>query len=77
MRALDFSRNVSTSKDQAEAVSEAIIQHADLGGTDMLTSLGILIQLSTVFGKSTFTFLRIYDPETEILCTAWSCAAIV
>ncbi|KAF1945233.1 cyanamide hydratase [Clathrospora elynae] len=48
-KALNFLRENGVSKDQAEAVSEAIIRHADLGETGALTSLGMLIQLSTVF----------------------------
>lgn len=50
-KALNFLRDNGAPKDQAEAVSEAIIRHADLGETGTLTSLGMLIQLSTVFGK--------------------------
>lgn len=49
-KAIGFLRDNGASKDQAEAVGEAIIRHADLGETGMLTSLGMLIQLSTVFG---------------------------
>jgi len=37
------------SKDQAESVGEAIIRHADIGETGNLTSLGQLIQFSTLF----------------------------
>jgi cyanamide hydratase len=51
-KALNFLLENGASKDQAEAVSEAIIRHADLGETGTLTSLGMLIQLSTVFGES-------------------------
>lgn len=50
-KALNFLRDNGASTDQAEAVSEAIIRHADLGETGTLTTLGMLIQLSTVFGK--------------------------
>ena len=50
-KALNFLLDNGASKDQAEAVSEAIIRHADLGETGTITSLGLLIQLSTVFGK--------------------------
>ncbi|KAH7088990.1 hypothetical protein FB567DRAFT_322159 [Paraphoma chrysanthemicola] len=48
-KALGFLRENGAPKDQAEAVSEAIIRHADLGETGTLSSLGMLIQLSTVF----------------------------
>jgi cyanamide hydratase family protein with HD domain len=51
-KALNFLRDNGAPADQTEAVSEAIIRHADLGETGTLTSLGMLIQLSTVFGKS-------------------------
>jgi cyanamide hydratase len=50
-QALSFLRESGASKDQAEAVTEAIIRHADLGETGMITSVGQLIQLSTVFGE--------------------------
>jgi cyanamide hydratase family protein with HD domain len=55
-KAMKFLLDIGVSKDQAEAVSEAIIRHADLGETGTLTTLGMLIQLSTVFGKSLASF---------------------
>ncbi|KAF2855608.1 cyanamide hydratase [Plenodomus tracheiphilus IPT5] len=55
-QAMNFLRENGATKDQAEAVGEAIIRHADLGETGTLTSLGMLIQLSTVFGKLVFLF---------------------
>jgi cyanamide hydratase family protein with HD domain len=55
-KAMKFLLDSGASKDQAEAVSEAIIRHADLGETGTLTTLGMLIQLSTVFGKSSASF---------------------
>jgi cyanamide hydratase len=54
-KALNFLRDNGASKDQAEAVSEAIIRHADLGETGTLSSLGMMIQLSTVFGRFLFS----------------------
>lgn len=51
LKAMNFLIENGAPKDQAEAVSEAIIRHADLGEIDTLTSLGMLVQLSTVFGK--------------------------
>jgi cyanamide hydratase len=57
-KALNFLRDNGASKDQAEAISEAIIRHADLGETGTLSSLGMIIQLSTVFGKFLFSFSR-------------------
>lgn len=50
-RALNFLQENGASKDQAESVTEAIIRHADLGETGMITSVGQLIQLATVFGE--------------------------
>lgn len=57
-KALNFLRDSGALKDQAEAVSEAIIRHADLGETGTLSSLGMMIQLSTVFGKFLLSFLQ-------------------
>ncbi|KAF2788732.1 cyanamide hydratase [Melanomma pulvis-pyrius CBS 109.77] len=48
-QALNFLQENGSSKDQAESVTEAIIRHADLGETGMITSVGQLIQLATVF----------------------------
>lgn len=62
-KALGFLRDNGAPADQAEAVSEAIIRHADLGETGTLTSLGMLIQLSTVFGK--LPFLLVSDSESS------------
>lgn len=55
-KALNFLSENGAPRDQAEAVSEAIIRHADLGQTGTLTTLGLLIQLSTVFGKSHISY---------------------
>lgn len=38
--------------EQAESVAEAVIRHQDLGESGKITSLGLLIQLATVFGES-------------------------
>jgi len=59
-KALSFLRDNGAPKDQAGAVSEAIIRHADLGDTGMLTSLGMLIQLSTVFGMLLYFLITHY-----------------
>ncbi|KAF2873329.1 hypothetical protein BDV95DRAFT_489661 [Massariosphaeria phaeospora] len=48
-KALDFLKGNGASDDQGEAVAEAIVRHADLGETGSITTLGQLIQLSTVF----------------------------
>ena len=39
-------------KAQAESVAEAIIRHQDLGDSGMITTMGLLIQLATIFGTS-------------------------
>lgn len=44
-------QQAGASKDQAESVGEAIVRHADIGETGNLTSVGQLIQLSTLFGE--------------------------
>lgn len=38
---------------QAESVAEAIIRHQDLGESGKISSLGLLIQLATIFGQFT------------------------
>lgn len=46
--ARDFVREKTGDKDYAEAVSEAIIRHQDLGSSGNITHLGFIIQVSTV-----------------------------
>lgn len=36
--------------EQAESVAEAIIRHQDIGDTGKITTIGLLIQLATIFG---------------------------
>lgn len=36
--------------EQAESIAEAIIRHQDLGETGKISSVGLLIQLATIFG---------------------------
>ena len=36
---------------QAESVAEAVIRHQDLGESGKISSVGLLIQLATVFGE--------------------------
>lgn len=67
--ALKFLTQNEAPKDQAEAIAEAIIRHADLGDTGTITSLGQLIQLSTVFGKSPLSLARILHCTRLALCT--------
>jgi hypothetical protein len=51
--------------DQADAVCEAIIRHAELGDIGMITSLGLLIQLTTAFGKWLLSFKLLIFPFSE------------
>ena len=37
--------------DQAESVTECIIRHQDIADTGKITTLGLLIQLATIFGE--------------------------
>ena len=41
--------------EQAESVAEAVIRHQDLGESGKISSLGLLIQLATIFGESVHT----------------------
>jgi cyanamide hydratase family protein with HD domain len=72
-KALNFLRDNGAPQDQAEAVSEAIIRHADLGETGTLSSLGMMIQLSTVFGKFSLSYFLL----RQYCCTAWNCVESV
>lgn len=38
--------------EQAESVAEVIIRHQDIGNVGTITTLGLLIQLATIFGES-------------------------
>lgn len=49
--------------EQAESVTEAIIRHQDLGESGKISSLGLLIQLATVFGE----FERGFACDTVVL----------
>ena len=40
---------------QAESVAEVIIRHQDIGTVGTITTLGLLIQLATIFGESNST----------------------
>jgi len=51
IKARTFLNEHGSNGDQADAVCEAIIRHAELGETGMITSLGLLIQLTTSFGE--------------------------
>lgn len=37
--------------EQAESVAECIIRHQDIADTGTITTLGLLIQLATIFGE--------------------------
>jgi len=47
--ALDLLQSFGAPKAQAESVAEAIIRHQDLGDSGMITTVGGLVQLATVF----------------------------
>lgn len=47
--ALHHLQSHSCPTSQAESVTEAIIRHQDLGSTGTLTTIGVLIQLATIF----------------------------
>lgn len=49
--AMEAMRSNLAPEEQCEAVGEAIIRHQDLGEVGSITTLGALIQLTTVFGK--------------------------
>ena len=51
IKARTFLNEHGAPSDQADAVCEAIIRHAELGEAGMITSLGLLIQLTTSFGE--------------------------
>lgn len=54
--ARDVVQEKSGSQDYAEAVSEAVIRHQDLGESGYITTLGLIIQISTILdnvGKHT------------------------
>ncbi|CAN6599952.1 cyanamide hydratase Ddi3p [Trichomonascus vanleenenianus] len=48
-KALTLMQELGAAKDQAEAVTEAIIRHQDLGTEGTITFLGQVIQLSTIY----------------------------
>lgn len=48
--ALDILKEYGAPKEQAESVAEAIIRHQDLGDVGTISTVGQLIQLSTLFG---------------------------
>ena len=52
--ALDLlSKDLKAPKEQAESVAEAIFRHQDIGNSGTITTVGLLIQLATIFGRST------------------------
>jgi len=69
--ALNFLQENGASKDQAESVAEAIIRHADLGESGTITSLGQLIQLSTVFDNIGANPHLIHKSTIESVVTAF------
>lgn len=63
MLALDLiSRELKAPIEQAESVAEAIMRHQDIGETGKITTIGLLIQLATIFGAN---FPRSERPWTD------------
>lgn len=54
MLALDLlSKELHAPIEQAESVAEAVMRHQDIGETGKITTVGLLIQLATIFGTAT------------------------
>lgn len=49
--ALDVLLKEKAPKAQAESVAEAVIRHQDLGEVGTISTVGLIIQLATIFGK--------------------------
>lgn len=65
MLALDLlSKELHAPIEQAESVAEAVFRHQDIGETGMITTIGQLLQLATIFGARRPTI-----SETEELTT--------
>lgn len=54
--ALDVLRQKGAPAPQAESVAEAVIRHQDTKKTGSIHAVGLLIQVITLFGKSTFLY---------------------
>lgn len=63
--ALDLVQTLGGPQVQAEAVSEAVIRHQDLGTTGKITFLGQLIQLATVYDNMGL-HPELVHPETKV-----------
>ena len=57
MIALQLLLKEQAPKAQAESVAEAVIRHQDLGEVGTISTVGLVIQLATIFGKSKPTLL--------------------
>ena len=68
---LDVLKEFGASKSQAESVAEAIIRHQDLGETGMITSVGQLIQLATVFDNMGINPHLIHSSTIESVVAAY------
>ena len=55
--ALDVLKQNHAPIQQAESVAEAIIRHQDIAEVGTITTIGLLIQLATLFGKFSLTSL--------------------
>lgn len=49
--------------EQAESVAECIIRHQDIADVGTITTLGLLIQLATIFGETSHLFREILSHE--------------
>ncbi|KAL9610930.1 MAG: hypothetical protein Q9167_004408 [Letrouitia subvulpina] len=49
MLALDLLKELQAPVQQAESVAEAIMRHQDLGETGKITTIGLLVQMATIF----------------------------
>ncbi|KAF2494142.1 cyanamide hydratase [Lophium mytilinum] len=68
--ALNLLQSLGAPKEQAESVAEAIIRHQDLGESGMITSVGGLIQLATVFADNMGINPQLIDTATIESVTA-------
>ncbi|KAL8940803.1 MAG: hypothetical protein Q9216_002629 [Gyalolechia sp. 2 TL-2023] len=60
--ALDLlSKSLHAPVEQAESVAEVIIRHQDIGQSGKITTIGLLIQLATIFGIAYITMSLHYN----------------
>ena len=65
-------KDLSAPTVQAEAVTEAIIRHQDIGTSGKITTLGQLIQLATIFGMRMILSSRYNElDKANVIQTTW------